>query len=92
VKKINILRQFEDSLDLKNPVVYCTHASAARCMWDRQDKIQETNKAFMSQSTGEVCCGKNIIRIPDTTNFHNTCRLEVATGYIDCLVNTKTEI
>jgi hypothetical protein len=61
-------------------------------MWDRQDKIQETNKAAISQSTGEVCCGKNTIWILDITEFNNTCRLDVATGYIDCLVNKKTEI
>lgn len=46
----------------------------------------------MSQPTGEVCCGKNIIRSPDMTKFNNTRRLEVKTGYIDCLVNMKTEI
>jgi len=57
-----------------------------------QDKIQETNKASMSQPTEEVCCGKNMIRILDMTKFNSTCRLEAATGYIDCLVNTKTEI
>jgi hypothetical protein len=68
------------------------HASAARCMWDRQDKIQETNKASMSQPTAEVCCGKNMIWILDMTKFNNTCRLDVAIGYIDCLVNKKTEI
>jgi len=26
------------------------------------------------------------------TKFNNTCRLDVATGYIDCLVSKKTEI
>jgi len=46
----------------------------------------------MSQSTGEVYCGTNIIRILDMTEFNNTRRLDVATGYIDCLVNKKTEI
>jgi hypothetical protein len=69
VKKIiNILRPLEDSLDLKNPVAYCTHTRAARHMWDRQDRIQETNKVSVPQSTGEVCCGKNIIQILDMTN------------------------
>lgn len=57
-----------------------------------QNKIQETNKASMSQPTEEVCCGKNIIWILDMTKFNNACRLEAAIGYIDCLVNKKTEI